>query len=182
VKTDLNRTGRTILFANLITLLILTAAQPAHAYFYAGGDWGGKNLTLLNGDSLSGSFSNVGQFYIPTGALISGSAADLVVNAGKVLIDGSLTGLSVPGYNLELHSLTDFILNGSIESWKNIWLSANQSIVLTGSSSILPLEGGTIDVAVVTPPPISIPTPIPAAAWLLGSGLLGLAGIRRRQK
>jgi hypothetical protein len=25
------------------------------------------------------------------------------------------------------------------------------------------------------------PTPIPAAAWLLGSGLLGLAGIRRRK-
>ncbi len=27
-----------------------------------------------------------------------------------------------------------------------------------------------------------IPTPVPAAAWLLGSGLLGLAGIRRRMK
>jgi hypothetical protein len=26
------------------------------------------------------------------------------------------------------------------------------------------------------------PTPIPAAAWLLGSGLLGLVGIRRRKK
>jgi hypothetical protein len=26
------------------------------------------------------------------------------------------------------------------------------------------------------------PTPIPAAAWLLGSGLLGLAGLRRKQK
>lgn len=26
------------------------------------------------------------------------------------------------------------------------------------------------------------PTPIPAAAWLLGSGLLGLVGVRRRQK
>jgi hypothetical protein len=25
------------------------------------------------------------------------------------------------------------------------------------------------------------PTPIPAAAWLLGSGLMGLAGIRRRK-
>ena len=28
----------------------------------------------------------------------------------------------------------------------------------------------------------SVVTPIPAAAWLLGSGLLGLVGIRRRQK
>jgi hypothetical protein len=26
------------------------------------------------------------------------------------------------------------------------------------------------------------PTPIPAAAWLLGSGLMGLVGVRRRVK
>jgi hypothetical protein len=32
----------------------------------------------------------------------------------------------------------------------------------------------------VTPAPTPTPTPIPAAAWLLGSGLMGLAGIRRR--
>ena len=165
----------------LMTLVLLATAPSAHAYIYAGGDWGGKNLALLDGDSLSGTFSNVGQFYIPTGAFISGSANNLVVNAGKVLIDGSLNGLPAPGYNLELHSLSDFILNGSIGSWKSILLSANQSIVLTGTSSILLLEGGTLDVAVVTPPPISITTPIPAAAWLLGSGLLGLMGIRRRK-
>ncbi len=31
-------------------------------------------------------------------------------------------------------------------------------------------------------PASATPTPIPAAAWLLGSGLMGLAGIRRKQK
>ena len=29
--------------------------------------------------------------------------------------------------------------------------------------------------------PANTPTPIPAAAWLLGSGLIGLAGLRRKQ-
>lgn len=35
------------------------------------------------------------------------------------------------------------------------------------------LSGGSVNVT---------PTPLPAAAWLFGSGLVGLAGLRRRQK
>jgi hypothetical protein len=170
-----------------IALLIIATALPAHAYYYTGGDWGGRDLSLLNGDSLSGDFSNVGQFYIPTGAVISGGEGNLFVNAGSVLLDGNLIGLPAPGYDLKLSSQTDLILNGSLSSWKSIWLSANQiSIsaastisVLDGTAAVSPIgsptviKGGTLSV---------VPTPIPATAWLLGSGLLGLAGIRRRMK
>jgi len=39
-------------------------------------------------------------------------------------------------------------------------------------------SGGDCNTCVVR----STPTPVPAAGWLLGSGLIGLAGIRRRQK
>ena len=38
--------------------------------------------------------------------------------------------------------------------------------------------GGVIGVDNVS----ATPTPIPAAAWLLGSGLVGLVGVRRRMK
>jgi hypothetical protein len=149
----------------------------------------------LNGDSLSGNFSNVGQFYIPTGAVISGGENNLVVNAGSVLIDGNLLGLPAPGYDLKLSSQTDLILNGSLSSWNSISLSANQSVVIAGTISVLDgtatlrsipigsptvIKGGTLSVTGGT---LSVvPTPIPPAAWLLGSGLLGLAGIRRRMK
>lgn len=163
----------------LITVTLLAAIQPAHAYFYSGGDWGGRDLLLLNGDTLSGNFSNVGQFYIPSGASISGSTDNLVVHANRFLIDGSLTGIAVPGYKVELTSLTDLILNGSITSWQSISLSAQQVFLNTGSLIAVidvpaqpPLTGGTISL---------VPTPVPAAAWLLGSGLLGLVGIRRRR-
>jgi hypothetical protein len=46
---------------------------------------------------------------------------------------------------------------------------------------LFPLQSHEFSVAaIVTDPPIA--TPIPAAAWLLGSGLVGLAAIRRRFK
>jgi hypothetical protein len=167
--------------AFLFALIALVATPSAQAYYYTGGDWGGGDLTLLNGDSLSGTFSNVGQFYIPNGALVSGSTANLVVNAATARIDGSLSGVPDTGYNLEIYSLTNIILNGSISSWKNIWLAANQYILISERSSISLLDGGSL--AAVTPisTPLNISTPIPAAAWLLGSGLLGLFGIRRRK-
>jgi hypothetical protein len=46
---------------------------------------------------------------------------------------------------------------------------------------LFPLQSHEFSVAaIVTAPPIA--TPIPAAAWLLGSGLIGLAALRRRVK
>jgi hypothetical protein len=207
--------------ALLIALVALVATPSAQASYYGGGDWGGRDLTLLNGDSLSGTFSNVGQFYIPTGALVSGSAANLVVNASSFLIDGSLAGLAIPGYDLMLLARTNFILNGALSSWKNIFLggsyvtiSNNASIsttpnttpyapstggitltaggsVSTGGSfggnevigrsqEIVLGSGGSILILPINLESTAFVTPIPAAAWLLGSGLLGLIGIRRR--
>jgi hypothetical protein len=55
--------------------------------------------------------------------------------------------------------------------------------VVNGTSQIVGNIGGGIanvhggDIQ-LTP----TPTPIPAAAWLFGSGLMGLAGVRRRKK
>ncbi len=54
-----------------------------------------------------------------------------------------------------------------------------ESILTTNSNGhILEItSGGNCDTCTVS----STPTPIPAAAWLLASGLLGLIGLRRRQ-
>jgi hypothetical protein len=210
----------------LAVSLILAGTLPASASFYGGGDWGGGNLTLLDGDSLSGTFSNVGLFYIPTGAVISGSSDNLSINAGTIRIDGSLSGLPSPGYDLKLTSLADLILSGSIASWNYTQLAAN-SIILSNGSSISGVGGATSSITLLgstsgtvllgggnssvtisvgsgagsgyLPPSdailISAPTqlalgggsvsitstPIPAAAWLFCSGILGLAEIRRRQ-
>lgn len=208
--------------AFFIALIALVVTPSAQANFYVGGDWGGRDLTLLSGDSLSGTFSNVGQFYIPTGALVSGAADNLIVNASSFLIDGSLAGLAIPGYDLRFLSQTNFILNGSLSSWKNIWLGGNYvtisnsasisttpnsipynpaagGLTLTAGGSIstrgstfgnevigrsqeiVLSSGGSILIMPINLELLAVPTPIPAAAWLLGSGLLGLMGIRKRK-
>jgi hypothetical protein len=42
------------------------------------------------------------------------------------------------------------------------------------------LNDGTATTQILASEASATPTPIPAAAWLLGSGLMGLVGIRRR--
>jgi hypothetical protein len=59
----------------------------------------------------------------------------------------------------------------------------NTTTANTTSSTLLFTSTNTgnfhLDNVSVTP---LTPTPIPAAAWLLGSGLMGLFGIRRKEK
>jgi hypothetical protein len=43
-------------------------------------------------------------------------------------------------------------------------------------------KGATLGALAVRPGDVSAPVPIPGAVWLLGSGLIGLAGLRRRFK
>ncbi len=192
MKTAVSRNCKARICILLMTLIILAATIPSHAYYYAGGDWGGRDLLLMNGDSLSGDFTNVGQFHIPVGTVTNGSNDNLVVNASRVLIDGTLRDLAVPGYDLKFFSQTELILNGSICSWRSILISAN-SLIVNGNISALdgtatfPAQPG--ELRPIDSPIISgggsisiVPTPIPAATWLLGSGLLGLVGIRRKQQ
>jgi hypothetical protein len=219
-KGEKMKTVIVTMIAVIFSVMLISAPQAAHADFYTGGDWGGRDLLLLNGDSLLGNFYNVGQFYIPTGAIISGGTGNLVVNAGSILIDGKLIGTD-PGYDLGLSSQTDFLLSGSLSSWNNISLSANQ-ITIDGSLSVLDgtaasspngsviimsgsndsstsnasliIGGGSLSIGsgaivsggsnlILQTPSISVvPTPIPAAALLFGSGLLGLVETRRRMK
>ena len=188
---------------HLIKIVVVVASMfttlSSHAAYYNGGDWGGTDLTLLNGDSLSGTFTNVGMFNIQNGAVISGGASNLSVSAGSILINGSLNGLNSPSYDLSLLAQTTITLNGSLAYWQNIALMANL-IAIGDSASITNGTGTVAPISGIFPPSgfgggsislrdgnislgggnVSLATPIPAAAWLLGSGLLGLMGIRRR--
>jgi hypothetical protein len=45
-----------------------------------------------------------------------------------------------------------------------------------------PIQSGSMNFNLMTSAPAAAPVPVPAAAWLLGSGLLGLAGVAKRRK
>ena len=70
----------------------------------------------------------------------------------------------------------------------SLWLSANAD----GSGPLKTIDGmlldislnadGTATAVVADAGTTANPTPIPAAAWLLGSGLMGLVGLRRRKE
>jgi hypothetical protein len=60
--------------------------------------------------------------------------------------------------------------------------------LLSGDGTLLTLDLGTNGLATTTIAASQVaasdaaPTPIPAAAWLLGSGLMGLVGLRRKEQ
>jgi hypothetical protein len=98
-----------------------------------------------------------GQTYHVGATLYGGSTAGFdmfaSLNAGDlpVLVNSNITYLN--GVNGITNSVGQLVFPGTIDTFATYTVGAN------------------IDVT---------PTPIPAAAWLLGSGLLGLIGIRRK--
>jgi hypothetical protein len=78
----------------LLSLLLAPAARGA---LIASGDYAGANLTVANGDILSGTYTNVGLFQIPTSATVTVAATaagpNLTVYAATVSIAGVLNGL-----------------------------------------------------------------------------------------
>lgn len=80
----------------LSTILIPLAATASAANFN-GGDWGGQDLMISNGDTLSGNFTNVGSFTIPNNSTASINSNIFSVNARSINIAGTLNG-SGAGY------------------------------------------------------------------------------------
>ncbi len=94
--------------------------------------------------------------YLPTAA-----------NSGNAIGDQNLATLLASGGKTTLYSIpgSAYVMTGTAT---NLVLATNFNTATgIGSTSLVPA---------------ATPTPIPAAAYLLGSGLLGLVGIRRKQK
>jgi hypothetical protein len=142
---------------------------------------------------------------------------NLSLIAGKIVIDGSLNGDPLRNDDLSLTATADITLNGALNSWRSINLTAESIALNAGSSvalnnsttpwfpppgttanggivissrnlvddpslragdlAIKPIDGGQFTAGGGT---ITLNTPLPAAALLLGSGLAGLVGILRR--
>lgn len=64
---------------------------PAHAADWVGGDWGGADLVVADGDTLTGAFVDVGAFAVPAGATVRVlGPATLRIEASTITVDGTL--------------------------------------------------------------------------------------------
>ncbi|NVN98844.1 MAG: hypothetical protein HXX17_05920 [Geobacteraceae bacterium] len=123
----------------MFSMLIITGTFVNHvsAYYYQGGNWGGENLFLNDGDTLSGTFSNVGLFQINNGAVVASLSDQLGIFADSIYIDGTFKfGDLTNSQVLTLSSLASIALNSnSVINVNNgvINLTAGTSITSNGS-------------------------------------------------
>ncbi len=107
---------------------------------------------------------------------LTGGNLNLSAGAGKLaLFSTTASGASTVATSPYLVDLVGYGTSANFSLYPT--MTANLSTT-TAAIRTIDAQGNTIFVA-GTPSPNPAATPIPAAAWLFGSGLAGLAGIRR---
>jgi hypothetical protein len=147
------------------------ASTATVSSFSTTGTLGAQDFSFLgNGSAVSGTlpssvtFANTNQTNDYNQAITFGSNLSFVLT-----LSGATTANSDASGVFNLYLFSD--VAGSTPLLTGDGLMASIGLNNNGSSAILSTSSQTQAQA----------TPIPAAAWLLGSGLMGLAGIRRRQ-
>lgn len=162
------------------------------------------NPYVLSGGILNfvtGQYNGQTGTFAPGGTItVSGGIPALSITASTLLLNGgfgagaSLTktmGGEVFNFEASFPSTDSQLLYNSLGIAPGLSGSSNISLAFLAASGSIPngpnnfINGYILDTPAsinggLTDPPL--PTPIPAAAWLLGSGLVGLAGLRSRRK
>lgn len=132
----------------------------------------------------SGLVANCNHEFTASGGWIQNGAPDAVaLFDGISLLDslsyeGTMAGFTETSSPAFADSNTDIMslarLPDGIDSHNNR-LDFFQACITPGSANI----AGKGDCSIATSPPVASPVPLPAAAWLFGSGLLGLGMVSR---
>lgn len=120
-----------------------------------------------------GVFTDTFNFSISTVSDLAASATN------HPLSFGSLNLMDISGFSMSIFDSSGLISGpaGSGISLAGLSLPAGSSYYAEVSGTATGLSGGAYSVAM-----LALPVPVPAAVWLLGSGLIGLIGVARRKK
>ena len=113
-------------------------------------------------------------FNVVSGGAVSGSLP------GNVVFSNT-NGINDYNHSIQLGNLLSFLITFNPSTTSSTFGSSTFSLGLfSDEGGTSPLLGGTqIKVSLMNDGSVTA-TPIPTAAWLLGTGLIGLVGIRRR--
>lgn len=140
----------------------ITVAQPVDQGLYTSG-------TVFS-SSQKGAFSNTYNFTL----------SSLSHLAGVVTNNRLSTKLDIKDLNLSIYNSANTLLSSTgsgVSAFDPNLLAGSYHAVVTGT--VTGSKGGSYSFSLYAVPQ---PVPVPAAAWLLGSGLIGLVGVARRRK
>jgi hypothetical protein len=121
-----------------------------------------------------GNFSDTYNFTISSQSYGAASATNHQLTFGPFQI------LDIAGLNMNIYYEGSTLLSSSgsgVSVFNTNVLPGSYHAVITGTST--GLSGGAYMMSMVATP---APVPVPAAAWLLGSGLIGLVAVARRKE
>jgi hypothetical protein len=137
---------------------------------------------------------------VPTDGLLNNATFDVGVT-GSTSVGSIITNAASRSFDLTVDSV---VYNSSISQEYTVEIGLNSDTVFFDPGSTVTIDLGINGLLDITPKSVSLisstggtnnfvingtfllhdvpPVPVPAAVWLFGSGLLGLAGIARRNK
>lgn len=134
--------SRSIIMVGFVGLFLLLASQQGFAcYLIEGGDWGGADFTPDNGDTLSGSFINVGRFAIKAGDTIRAGSGAITIKAQDIRVDGVFVGGTELNPTLNLTSARSITVQGTLDQWSSLTFAGGNVVLARGSISILNSAG-----------------------------------------
>jgi len=186
ISTAIKTHSKLLNFLSLVVLFLSIIFSSSHAQAYTtwqGGDWGGQDLILDDGDTLSGTFTNIGRLFIDSGITVYAKSSLVSLHTYETVINGTFWGGAEWSPSLGIVAETSITLGGILDQWYSVSLEGETVSFLTGSDIVLLSSGGESNPGeqpLDYGDPITLaPVPVPSTLLLLASGL-GIAAALRR--
>lgn len=160
--------------AGTLAFLAATALSSAASASIYTVTFGGDGLYEQTVDTPTGAVSDTYNFSLSVLSDASGSATNHILNIGADVVQ------NIGNFNFSIYDWNNALLSSTgsgIDSNLFSLGAGNYHAVVSGTAS--GTDGGKYSVSLYTEPQ---PVPVPAAVWLLGSGLIGLVGVARRKE
>ena len=166
--TKINKIAGALAFLAAATL---SNAASASSYTVT---FDGDGLYANTVDNPVGAVNDTYNFSLSGLSDASGSATNHILSIGADVVQ------NISGFNFSIYNSSNALMSSTGSGIDSNFFSLGAGSYYAVVSGIASgTEGGKYSVSLSTEPQ---PVPVPAAVWLLGSGLIGLVGVARRKE